>query len=212
MKNRKSLYRLLACVSLVFILYALVKNYWIDPGAAGFLSRKTGLKRELNLPVWLNVMYVHVGFACLAMASGLINFSNRIFEKSRRFHRFNGYVYLVSVLLVVLTSGYMAPYATGGKISSMGFNALNLIWLFVTTTAFIQIKRKRIDRHRNWMIRSYAFCFTNLLIHLITSLVHHGFGMVYATSYTIGLYGSITLLIIIPEIIIRTKRKEWVIE
>ncbi|MEF7438609.1 DUF2306 domain-containing protein [Paenibacillus lautus] len=212
MKNRKSLYRLLACVSLVFILYALVKNYWIDPGAADFLSRKTGLKRELNLPVWLNVMYIHVGFACLAMASGLINFSNRIFEKSRRFHRFNGYVYLVSVLLVVLTSGYMAPYATGGKISSMGFNALNLIWLFVTTTAFIQIKRKRIDRHRNWMIRSYAFCFTNLLIHLIASLVHHGFGMVYATSYTIGLYGSIALLIIIPEIIIRTKRKEWVIE
>lgn len=208
MKKRKSLYRLLACVSLVFILYALVKNYWIDPGAAGFLSRKTGLKRELNLPVWLNVMYVHVGFACLAMASGLINFSNRMFEKSRRFHRFNGYVYLVSVLLVVLTSGYMAPYATGGKISSMGFNALNLIWLFVTITALIQIKRKRIDRHRNWMIRSYAFCFTNLLIHLITSLVQQGFGMVYATSYTIGLYGSIALLIVIPEIIIRTKRTE----
>lgn len=208
MKKRKSLYRLLACVSLVFILYALVKNYWIDPGAAGFLSRKTGLKRELNLPVWLNVMYVHVGFACLAMASGLINFSNRMFEKSRRFHRFNGYVYLVSVLLVVLTSGYMAPYATGGKISSMGFNALNLIWLFVTIMALIQIKRKRIDQHRNWMIRSYAFCFTNLLIHLITSLVHQGFGMVYATSYTIGLYGSIALLIVIPEIIIRTKRTE----
>lgn len=212
MKKRKSLYLLLACVSLVFILYALVKNYWIDPGAAGFLSRKTGLKRELNLPVWLNVMYVHVGFACLAMASGLINFSNRMFEKSRRFHRFNGYVYLVSVLLVVLTSGYMAPYATGGKISSMGFNALNLIWLFVTITALLQIKRKRIDRHRNWMIRSYAFCFTNLLIHLITSLVHQGFGLVYATNYTIGLYGSIALLIVIPEIIIRTKRKEWVIE
>ncbi|WP_433939728.1 DUF2306 domain-containing protein [Paenibacillus lautus] len=208
MKKRKSLYRLLACVSLVFILYALVKNYWIDPGAAGFLSRKTGLKRELNLPIWLNVMYVHVGFACLAMATGLINFSNRMFEKSRRFHRFNGYVYLVSVLLVVLTSGYMAPYATGGKISSMGFNALNLIWLFVTIMALIQIKRKRIDRHRNWMIRSYAFCFTNLLIHLITSLVHQGLGMVYATSYTIGLYGSIALLIVIPEIIIRTKRTE----
>lgn len=153
-------------------------------------------------------MYVHVGFACLAMATGLINFSNRMFEKSLRFHRFNGYVYLVSVLLVVLTSGYMAPYATGGKISSMGFNALNLIWLFVTITALIQIKRKRIDRHRNWMIRSYAFCFTNLLIHLITSLVHQGLGMVYSTSYTIGLYGSIALLILIPEIIIRTKRTE----
>ncbi|MBT2292505.1 DUF2306 domain-containing protein [Paenibacillus albidus] len=203
MEIRKTLYGLLACVSILFILYALVNNYLIDPGAEGFISHKTGLKRELHLPVWLNVMYVHVAFACIAMASGLLNFSNRIFEKSRKFHRINGYIYLVSVLIVVVTSGYMAPYATGGKISSMGFNLLNMIWAVITITALVQIKKKRITRHRNWMIRSYAFCFTNLLIHLITSLFHHGFDLVYATSYTIGIYGSIVLLLIIPEVIIR---------
>ncbi|UPK46944.1 DUF2306 domain-containing protein [Paenibacillus pabuli] len=210
MKKRGTLYGWLACVSILFIVYALVKNYWLDPQASGFLSHKTGLKRELQLPIWLNVMYVHVAFACLAMASGLINFSNRIFEKSRRFHRINGYVYIVSVVLVVLTSGYMAPYATGGKISSMGFNALNIIWLFITITALIQIKRKRMIQHRNWMIRSYAFCFTNMLIHLITSLFYQGFGFIYAASYTIGIYGSIVLLLIIPEIIIRVKAKKFV--
>ncbi|MNK21914.1 hypothetical protein D3C87_401820 [compost metagenome] len=176
----------------------------IDPGAKRFLSHKTGLKRELNLLVWLNIMHVHVAFACIAMAAGLINFSNRIFEKSRKFHRINGYVYLLSVFLVVLTSGYMAPYATGGKITSMGFNVLNIIWLLITIMALVQIKRKRIVRHRNWMIRSYAFCFTNMLIHLITSLFHQGFGLVYATSYTIGVYGSIVLLLVIPNFIIRT--------
>ncbi|WP_019535262.1 DUF2306 domain-containing protein [Paenibacillus ginsengihumi] len=213
MNKRKTLYGLLAGVTILFILHSLVKNYIVDPGAEGFLSHKTGLKRELNLPVWLNVMYVHVAFACIAMASGLLNFSNRIFEKSRTFHRVNGYVYLVSVLLVVLTSGYMAPYATGGKISSMGFNLLNLIWPFITIMAIIQIKNKRIAQHRNWMMRSYAFCFTNLLIHLITSVVHSGFGLMYATSYTIGVYGSIVLLLLIPEVIIRKispwNRKEW---
>jgi len=207
MKKRGTLYGWLACVSILFIVYALVKNYWIDPEASGFLSHKTGSKRELHLPIWLNVMYVHVAFACLAMASGLVNFSNRIFEKSRRFHRINGYVYIVSVVLVVLTSGYMAPYATGGKISSMGFNALNIIWLFITITALIQIKQKRMVQHRNWMIRSYAFCFTNMLIHLITSLFHQGFGLVYATSYTISIYGSIALLLVIPEFIIRMNFK-----
>ncbi|RXZ79461.1 DUF2306 domain-containing protein [Paenibacillaceae bacterium] len=194
----------MACVTMLFIFYALVQNYIIDPEAAGFLSRKTGHKRELNLPVWLNVMYVHVAFACIAMAAGLLNFSNRIFEKSRTFHRINGYVYLVSVLLVVLTSGYMAPYATGGKISSMGFNLLNLIWPFITIMALVQIKKKRMIQHRNWMIRSYAFCFTNMLIHLIATLFHQGFGLVYATSYSIGVYGSIVLLLIIPEVVIRT--------
>ncbi|MDK8189698.1 DUF2306 domain-containing protein [Paenibacillus sp. UMB7766-LJ446] len=205
MKKRGTLYGWLVCVSSLVIVYALVKNYWIDPEASSFLSHKTGLKRELHLPIWLNVMYVHVAFACLAMASGLVNFSNRIFEKSRRFHRINGYVYIVSVVLVVLTSGYMAPYATGGKISSMGFNVLNIIWLFITITALIQIKQKRMIQHRNWMVRSYAFCFTNMLIHLITSLLHQGFGMIYATSYTIGIYGSIALLLVIPECFIRMK-------
>ncbi|MDN8587294.1 DUF2306 domain-containing protein [Paenibacillus sp. 11B] len=205
MKKRGTLYGWLVCVSSLVIVYALVKNYWIDPEASSFLSHKTGLKRELHLPIWLNVMYVHVAFACLAMASGLVNFSNRIFEKSRRFHRINGYVYIVSVVLVVLTSGFMAPYATGGKISSMGFNVLNIIWLFITITALIQIKQKRMIQHRNWMVRSYAFCFTNMLIHLITSLLHQGFGMIYATSYTIGIYGSIALLLVIPEWFIRMK-------
>lgn len=203
MKEWKISYGLLACISILFILYALVANFIIDPGAKAFLSHKIGLKRELNLPVWINVMHVHVAFACIAMATGVLNFSNRVFEKSRKLHRINGYVYLVSVLLVVLTSGYMAPYATGGKISSMGFNALNLIWLFITIMALVQIKKKRIIRHRNWMIRSYAFCFTNMTIHLITSLFYQGFGLIYATSYTIGVYGSIVLLLIIPNIIIR---------
>lgn len=203
MKKRQLWYGLLACISIAFIVYALAKNYLIEPGAESFLSHKTDLKRELKLPVWLNVMYVHVAFACIAMAAGLINFSNRIFAKSRKFHRANGYVYLLSVLIVVLTSGYMAPYATGGKIASMGFNALNLIWLFITVMALVQIKRKRIVRHRNWMIRSYAFCFTNMTIHLLTSLMHDGFGLEYADGYTIGVYGSIALLLAIPNVVIR---------
>jgi competence protein ComGC len=54
------------------------------------------------------------------------------------------------------------------------------------------------------MIRSYAFCFTNMLIHLISSLFHQGFGYTYVTSYTISVYCSIILLLVIPSIIVRT--------
>lgn len=207
MKKRNTLYVILSCISIIFILYALVKNFIIDPGATEFLSHKTGLSRELRLPVWINVMYVHVAFACIAMALGLLNFSNRIFEKSRKLHRINGYIYLLSVLIVVLTSGYMAPYATGGKVSSMGFNALNILWMIITITALVQIKKKRITQHRNWMIRSYAFCFTNMLIHLTTFLFHQGFGFNYTISYTIGVYASIVLLLIIPNFVINAIHK-----
>lgn len=110
MKKRKTLYGLLARISILFILYALVANFIIDPGAKAFLSHKISLKRELNLPVWINVMHIHIAFSCIAMAAGLLNFSNR-----------------------------------------------------------------------NWMIRSYTFCFTNMSIHLITSLFYWGSGLIYDT-------------------------------
>ncbi|WP_055108772.1 DUF2306 domain-containing protein [Paenibacillus ihumii] len=202
MKKRNTLFIILSVISMIVILYALVKNYLIDPEATQFLSHKTGLRRELKLRTWLNVMYVHIAFACIATAAGLLNFSNRILAKNRKFHRINGYVYVVSVLIVVLTSGYMAPYATGGKISSMGFNAMNMIWMAFTITALVQIKRKRIAQHRGWMMRSYAFCFTNVLIHLTTSLVQQGFGFDYAASYSIGVYASLVLLLILPNFFI----------
>lgn len=203
MKKTNRAYHLLAGVSIIFILYSLVRHYLFDPEAAAFLSHKTGLRRELNLPVWLKVMYIHVAFACLAMAAGLINFSRRMLEKYRKFHRINGYIYVVSVMMVVLTSGYMAPYSTGGKINSFAFNIINIIWPLITVLAIVQIKKKRIKKHRDWMIRSYAFCFTNLLIHLITFVLKDGFGIAYTSSYTYGLYGSLILLLIIPDIIIR---------
>jgi uncharacterized membrane protein YozB (DUF420 family) len=115
----------------------------------------------------------------------------------------NGYAYVVSVVVVV-TSGYMAPYATGGKPNSMAFN---LMWPAMTIAAIVRIKKKRVDKHRKWMIRSYAFCFTNMFIHAITFVVHEGLNMEYPASYTVGVYGSIVLLLLLAEIVIRGTRR-----
>ncbi|MFB9326260.1 DUF2306 domain-containing protein [Paenibacillus aurantiacus] len=208
MERRETYYLLIAWVILVYMLYALLNNYVLDPGAETFLGYKTDLKRELKPRIWLKVMYVHVGFACAAMASGLINFSARSHRQHRKFHRVNGYVYASSVLVVVLTSGYMAPYATGGKISGMGFNLLNILWLIATTTALVYIFKKRVARHRQWMTRSYAFCFTNMLIHLLAFLLHDMIGMDYVASYVIGVYGAIVLVLAVPELLIRLPRGE----
>lgn len=203
MSKSKLLYICMLLASSVFILYVVYMNFIHDPRAVEFLSHKSDLPRQVKLPAWLNVMYVHVAFACVAMVSGAINFSGRILRKYRRLHRMNGYVYLVSVLVVVVTSGYMAPYTTGGKVNGMAFNVLNIVWPILTITALVKIRKKRIDEHRKWMVRSYAFCFTNLFIHMITFVMNQGAGLAYATSYTIGVYGSLLLLTVLAEIVIR---------
>lgn len=198
---------LMLAVAIVFICYSVYLNFVHDPQATGFLSHKNALKQPINLPVWLTVMEVHIVFACIALLSGAINFSGRMIQQYRKLHKINGYLYLASVMIVDLTSGYMAPFSTGGKINSVGFNLLNIIWLWMTIAAIMQIRRKQITKHRKWMVRSYAYCYTNLFIHLITFVCHDGLGMAYETSYTLGVYGTILLLFLIAEIVLRTVYK-----
>lgn len=203
MFKSKRLYQLMLIVSVFFIIFVLYKNFIRDPQAIEFLSHKADLNRPVPIPLWLNIMYIHVVVACIAMVSGAMNFSNAMMAKYRKYHRFNGYVYVISVLLVVLTSGYMAPYSTGGKLNSVAFNILNIIWPLMTLIALIKIKKKQINHHRKWMVRSYAFCFTNMFIHIFTFVLHHGLGITYSTSYTIGIYTTIPILFLIAEFVIR---------
>ncbi|MBD3920467.1 DUF2306 domain-containing protein [Paenibacillus sp. PR3] len=205
MTGSRKAYWLMVLVAAVFVVYAVYTNFIGDPKAAAFLDHKTDLKRALHVSSWLTVMKVHVVFACIAMIAGAINFSSAILKRSQRqFHRWNGYLYAVSVLITVITSGYMAPYATGGKAASMAFNLINIIWPIFTIIAIVQIRKKKLPQHREWMIRSYAFVFTNLLIHTLHTLLNDGFGMDYANSYVISIYATIMLLLLASEMVIRT--------
>jgi hypothetical protein len=203
MTKSKSLYFTMVIISIMYMLYITYVNFIHDPQVEVFLSQKTNLNHPLNIPVWLHVMRIHVIFACLGMLAGAINFSTTVLQKYRMFHRMNGYLYTLSIFLVCLTSGYMAPYATGGRINSIAFNLVNMIWLGLTIAALVTIKRKEVNKHRKWMVRSYAFCFLNMFIHLLTSLFHDLFGLPYDTSYTLGVYGSILLTISLAEIVIK---------
>ncbi|WP_217593771.1 DUF2306 domain-containing protein [Cohnella sp. GbtcB17] len=201
--NAKASLRALVIVAIGFVVWTLLNRFVLDPQFAAFLAHKTDLARPLRLTAWLRVLDVHIAFACLALLAGALNFAGRPPGVRRGRHRAVGYLYLFSVLVVVVTSGYLAPYATGGRAVSMAFNLLNMIWIAVTIAAFVTIRRKQVDRHRRWMIRSYAFCFTNLSIHLLEMALTRAFGVPYATAYAVSVYATILLLALIAELIAR---------
>jgi uncharacterized membrane protein len=194
-------------ISFIYILYVTYNNLLYDPKAVEFLGHKINLNHPINIPVWLNVMHIHVVCACLALITGAINFSNGILRKHRKFHRVNGYLYVIFIFAVCGTSGYMAPYSTGGRINSIAFNLINIIWFAMTITALVQIKQNQLNSHRKWMVRSYAFCFTNMFINLVTFVLSNGLNLAYELSYTIGVYGSIILIFALAEFVIRTVYK-----
>ncbi|MFP7492898.1 DUF2306 domain-containing protein [Terribacillus saccharophilus] len=198
----RTLYKMLLVFISIYIFYTLLDNYILDHRAAFFLEQKINLRDSFRLPVWLNVVYVHVFVACLATVSGAVNFSRGLAWHKRKFHKINGYVYAAAVLLVSLTSGYLAPYATGGKLVSVPFNMVNLFWPIMIVVAIVHARKGRLEKHQNWMIRSYLFCFTNMFIHLISFVLFKA-GLNYPLSYTIGVYGSIAVNLVIAESIIR---------
>ncbi|MFE6074211.1 DUF2306 domain-containing protein [Paenibacillus sp. NPDC057886] len=204
--NAKSAFRLLITAAAAFVFWTLLNRFVLDPDASVFLSYKTKLTRQMNLPVWLTMLNVHVIFACIAIAAGAINFANAKLRKYRKTHRILGYVYVVAVLAVCITSGYMAPFATGGKVVSVAFNLLNIIWIFITVNAYLHIRQGRVENHRHWMIRSYAFCFTNQMTHTLMLLFINALGMSYEVGYTASVIGAIIFLFLAAEWIIRRRK------
>lgn len=97
----------------------------------------------------------------------------------------------------------MAPYATGGKWTSIPFNLLNIFWPAITIFAIRSARKRRLANHKRGMIRSYAFCFNNLTLHIFTTLFYSGFGLDYTLGYTIALYVNIAFLLAAGEIVIR---------
>ncbi|ASS73588.1 hypothetical protein CIG75_00420 [Tumebacillus algifaecis] len=190
--------KLLYVAILLFLLYTFIVYFLVDPHATEFLSHKDQLPR--NVSAWLTVLQVHILFASLALVVGALNFST---IKRKSLHRALGMLYVFSVLVTVLTSGYMAPSATGGKASSMVFNLLELVWMALTVTAVVAIIRNRPNQHRKWMIRSYVICFTNFFIHLLAFLLQAGFGLEYPEAYKFSLYGSLVLMVVLSEVWIR---------
>ncbi|SMF81022.1 Uncharacterized membrane protein [Paenibacillus uliginis N3/975] len=203
MNKNKKLYGVVAIAAFVFIFYIVYMYFFRDPNASAFLSTKTDTRRPPDVEAWLKVMRVHAILACIAMVLGIVNFSKRFLRKFRTWHRINGYLYLLCVVVVAVTSGYMAPYSTGGRITSIAFNLLSMVWLAMTIAAIVKIKKKQIVRHQKWAVRSFAFCFTNMFIHLYTSILHYGFGVPYVDSYTVGIFATIATLFLLAEYVIR---------
>jgi hypothetical protein len=75
-----------------------------------------------------------------------------------------------------LASLYIAYFATGGLIPSLGFTCLGLIWLYTTIKAYVAIRNRKIQQHQMFMIFSYAACFAAVTLRIWLPLLSSLFG------------------------------------
>ena len=115
-------------------------------------------------------LLLHIAGGTVALLAGPLQLW---FGETRRqlgWHRTLGKVYVCGVALGALGAYYLAltTPSKAGWVYASGLFGLAVAWTMTTGMAYIAIRRRAIEQHREWMIRSYvvtlAFVFFRLFI------------------------------------------------
>lgn len=139
----------------------------------------------LNSNLYLLAFYTHIFLGGIALISGFSQFFKKLRIKYLALHRNMGKIYIIAVLLSGTAGLAIAFFATGGLIPSLGFGALAILWLYTTVKAYTSIRNKDIQKHQQWMIRSYALCFAAVTLRLYLPLFLGVLEMEFIPAYTI---------------------------
>lgn len=169
----------------------------------GLLSSKS--IELLNDNLWNIGFYGHITFGGIALLIGWLQFSNKLRIKKTELHRTIGKIYVISVFVSGVCGLFIALYATGGIISTLGFFSLGLIWLTTSILGFKAIKKGDIELHKKFMIFSYAACFAAVTLRVWLPLLSIAMGE-FNSAYRIVAWLCWVPNIIVAYLIVRNKR------
>lgn len=114
----------------------------------------------------------HVSGGLVALLIGPIQFWKAFRNKYLTIHRWLGRIYLIAILVGTISSIYLA-WTTGLKIHwtwALALQGLGFAWIVTATMAYVSIRRKRIQQHKEWMIRSYVVTFAFVTFRFLNEL------------------------------------------
>jgi Predicted membrane protein (DUF2306). len=150
-------------LALLVSAYAVVQYVVFSPKSAGLVQLHL-LDADFPYRQWVNFMYLHAVGSAVALAVGPLLFSTRLQAKRLSLHRRLGKLYIVSIGVGGASGIYLSFEALGGWMGQAGFLALDILWLAATYLGYRRIRQKRIEQHREWMLRSYALTFAGVTL------------------------------------------------
>jgi uncharacterized membrane protein len=194
----------LAFFAIVIGLYPVA--YVVAPGALPYWSSKSALNGQTW---WLVAFYAHILGGGVAMLLGWMQFLPKWQARRIGLHRLFGKIYVASILLFGATGGFVvALFANGGFPSALGFGTLAVLWFVATLRAWTSIRRKDVESHKAWMIRSYALTFAAVTLRLWLPLFTAGFGLPFEQAYIAIAWWCWVPNLIVGEYLVGQLKKE----
>jgi uncharacterized membrane protein len=104
-------------------------------------------------------LVVHLVGGMLALVTGITQIWLGSTRRTGPLHRLLGKVYASSILVASCGGFYLAFTISGPPAYRTGLIFLNVAWLITTGMALYSIRRRLIEQHREWMLRSYVVTF-----------------------------------------------------
>ena len=116
-------------------------------------------------------LVMHLSGGILALITGLTQIWLGLTHRTSGIHRVLGKVYATSILVASMGGFYLAVTIPGPPAYRTGLMFLNVAWLVTTGMALYSIRTRRIQQHREWMLRSYIVTFAFVTYRLGEKLV-----------------------------------------
>lgn len=134
-----------AGVAAVFFLFMAAFPYFaLNPEKLAFYKGKEP---------WV---FAHITAGAAALLLGPFVLWLGLNRRKMPLHRTIGAAYMISVALSAVAAYYLAFTTSLGWVFGMGLSGLATAWIATTALAFVSIRRRMIEQHKEWMIRSYV--------------------------------------------------------
>lgn len=105
------------------------------------------------------VLLIHITLGIVALLIGPYQLWIGLARKHLPRHRLLGKIYMGAIVVSSAAAYYLAFNTQGGWVFGFGLAGLATAWLVTTGMAYAAIRRRLIEQHQEWMIRSYVVTF-----------------------------------------------------
>ncbi len=116
------------------------------------------------------LLHIVPGAVFLVLAP--LQFMSRVRDRHIRFHRWSGRVGIIAAWvsgLAGLYFGLFMPYAGRGE--AIAIALFGGLFLVAVSLGFVSIRRGRVNRHREWMIRAFALAIAISTVRVIAAVL-----------------------------------------
>jgi Predicted membrane protein (DUF2306) len=104
-------------------------------------------------------LFLHMNGGALALLTGPMQFWTGLRRRNLTFHRWTGRLFLLGVAMGVTGSVGLAVTTANGWAFETALMGLALAWATTAAMAYVSIRKRLVDVHKQWMIRAYVVTF-----------------------------------------------------